>query len=59
MKKSGGGGVLMEGESIEVINLPLQEGVKIMFDENKPRSTGLLFALMWFEYYKRPLLKKS
>ena len=56
MKKSEGGGVATEGENIEVVNLPLHKGIEMVFKEDLPRSTGLLFALMWFEHYKRPLL---
>ena len=55
MKKSGGGGNVMEGEEIEVVNLPLEKSTELFFDQNKPRSTGLLLALMWFEHYKKPL----
>ena len=56
MKSSEGGGNVTEGEKIEVIHLPLKDGVALIFDQDKPRSSGLLFSLMWFEHYKRPNL---
>lgn len=59
MRRNEGGGNLSEGEEIEVVHLPLKEGTALMFDQNKSRSTGLLFALMWFEHYKRPLLDRD
>ena len=59
MKKGEGGGVAKEGETIEVINLPLERSIEMVFNEDIARSTGLLFALMWFEHYKRPLLKTT
>lgn len=57
MRTSEGGGSAAEGEEIEVVHLPMKEGLALVFDQDKPRPSGLLFALMWFEHYKRPLLK--
>ena len=57
MKEGSGGGNVAEGELIDVVYIPLDEGIKLAFDQDKPRSIGLCFALMWFEHYKRPLLK--
>lgn len=57
MKESVGGGNILEGEKIEVVHMPLTEGTALIFDQDKPRGSGLLFALMWFECYKRPFLK--
>lgn len=59
MKISAGGGNAAEGEEIEVINIPLDKSSELFFDQDKPRSTGLLLALMWFEHHKKPLLKTS
>lgn len=56
MRTKQGGGNYSEGEEIEVVHLPLKEGVALVFDQDKPRSSGLLFALMWFEQYKKPFL---
>lgn len=49
--------MLSEGELIEVVHLPLEEGLALVLDKEKARSSGLLFAIMWFQQYKRPLLK--
>ena len=59
MKTSEGGGNYSEGGVIDVVHLPLEEAVGLIFDQDKARTTGLLFALMWFEHYKRPLLKQQ
>lgn len=56
MRTGQGGGNYSEGEEIEVVHLPLKEAGALVFDENKPRTTGLLFAFMWFEHYKKPFL---
>lgn len=53
MLVSGGGGNDHEGELIEVVHVPVDEGLKLVFDTDKPKSTGLCFAIMWFEHYKR------
>lgn len=59
MLESHGGGILSEGEKIEVVHLPVEEGLALVFDQDKPRSPGLLFAIMWFQQYKQPLLPKQ
>ncbi|MBD3790432.1 MAG: NUDIX hydrolase [Campylobacterales bacterium] len=46
MRVSAGGGV--EGELIEVIELPLKEAEEMMYDETITKTPGLLFAFMWW-----------
>ncbi|BDY12659.1 NUDIX domain-containing protein [Hydrogenimonas cancrithermarum] len=46
MKRGDGGGIEME--QIEVIELPLSEARRFMFDETIVKTPGLLFAFMWF-----------
>jgi len=46
MRVSEGGGI--EGEQIEVIFLPLKEVKKFMYDESIAKTTGIMFAFMWW-----------
>ena len=47
MRVSAGGGV--EGEEmIEVVEIPLSQASKIMYDETIPKTPGLLYAFNWF-----------
>lgn len=46
MRVSAGGGV--EGELIEVIELPLPEAKKFIYDESIAKTPGLMFAFMWW-----------
>lgn len=43
-----GGGNLHEGERIEVFYVPLEKSREFVFDETKERSSGLIFAFMWY-----------
>jgi len=45
-KKSSGGGI--DDEQIEVIRLKLSEAKKFIFDEQKPKTPGLIFAFYWY-----------
>eukprot|EP00731_Ephydatia_muelleri_P027828 Em0019g701a len=56
MLLSHGGGNECEGEMIEVVHLPLERTTDFVLNASEPRSTGLCFALMWFEHYKKPYL---
>ena len=56
MLVTSGGGNAQEGESIEVIYIPIKESVKVVFDDNLPKSSGLCFGFFWFDKYKRPQL---
>ena len=51
-----GGGNECEGEMIEVVYVPVEKTTDLLFDASKARSTGLCFALMWFDHYKKPYL---
>ncbi|MGP1485868.1 MAG: NUDIX domain-containing protein [Campylobacter sp.] len=52
MKVNDGGGV--DNEQIELIYLPVSQAREFMFDENKIKAIGLLFAFMWFfDKFKR------
>ena len=46
MRVSDGGGI--DTELIEVISLPISKAKKFIFDESVAKTTGLLFALMWW-----------
>lgn len=56
MLVNNGGGNDCEGELIEVVYVPVEKVTDLLFDVTKARSTGLCFALMWFEHYKKPHL---
>ena len=51
-----GGGNEHEGELIEVVDVPLEEAMKLAMDGEAARSTGLCFAVVWFEHFKRQQL---
>jgi UDP-sugar diphosphatase len=46
MRVGEGGGI--DDEQIEVIELPIAEAKVFMFDENRAKTVGLLFAFMWW-----------
>lgn len=46
MRVSEGGGV--EGEMIEVVELPVAQAKALMYNESIIKTPGLLFAFMWF-----------
>jgi UDP-sugar diphosphatase len=46
MRRGEGGGV--EGESIEVVMLPLARAKTLIYDEEVVKTSGLMFAFMWF-----------
>ena len=48
-----GGGNEHEGELIDVVNVPLEDAMKLAMDGDAARSTGLCFAVIWFEHFKR------
>lgn len=54
MLAHGGGGNTHEGESIEVVYIPVEESMKVIFDSSQPKSSGLCFGFCWFDKYKRP-----
>ncbi|WAR19768.1 NUD14-like protein [Mya arenaria] len=48
MKVSSGGGNANEGEMIDVVEIPAQEGRKFAMDESINKPVGVLFGVMWF-----------
>jgi UDP-sugar diphosphatase len=51
-KVSNGGGI--HDEEIELVYVPLKEAKEFVYDENKAKTPGLMFAFYWFfEHYKR------
>jgi len=46
MRVSQGGGI--EDEQIEVIEVPIKEAKRFMFDESIGKTVGLMFAFMWW-----------
>ena len=46
MQVSEGGGI--EGEQIEVVTLPITEAKAMLFDESIVKTSGLMFAFMWW-----------
>ncbi len=47
MRVSNGGGIYGE-EMIEVVELPIKEAKEVMYNEDIPKTPGLLFAFNWF-----------
>jgi len=54
MKVSDGGGV--DGEQIEVVELPVSELDAFLFDETIAKTPGLMFAFLWWEQKRKALL---
>jgi UDP-sugar diphosphatase len=46
MRVSDGGGI--DTELIEVVHMPISKAKEFIFDESVAKTTGLLFALMWW-----------
>lgn len=46
MKQNDGGGV--DDEMIEVVYLPFEEAREFITNEDKPKTSGLIYAFMWF-----------
>ena len=46
MRVSSGGGI--DEESIEVVEVPLKEARAFILDEQRAKTTGLVFAMMWW-----------
>lgn len=46
MRINEGGGI--DNENIEVVYIDRKDGVDFMFDESVVRTSGLMFALMWY-----------
>ncbi|KAI1895383.1 hypothetical protein AGOR_G00105730 [Albula goreensis] len=54
-----GGGEPLEGELIEVVKVPLQEAMKFAYDENIPKTMGVIFSFIWFHSNVSPKFKIS
>ncbi|KAJ8411697.1 hypothetical protein AAFF_G00153350 [Aldrovandia affinis] len=54
-----GGGEPQEGELIEVIKVPLQEAMNFAYDENIPKTMGVIFSFIWFHNNMSPKYKIS
>ncbi|XP_025091686.1 uridine diphosphate glucose pyrophosphatase-like isoform X3 [Pomacea canaliculata] len=48
MRVGTGGGLAEEGELIEVVEMDIEQGRKLIYDETVNRPCGLLFGLQWF-----------
>jgi UDP-sugar diphosphatase len=46
MKKHDGGGI--EDEMIEIVYVPLSEARSFIINEDKPKTSGLIYAFMWY-----------
>jgi hypothetical protein len=44
---AGGGGLAEHGEAIEVLALPLAHLGAFLLDDSLPKSSGMMFALLW------------
>jgi len=51
MRRHNGGGI--EAESIEVIEIPVEEAKEFVMDEAKAKTPGLMFGFGWFMENKR------
>lgn len=56
MLVSSGGGNAQEGESIQVVYIPVEESIQVVFDDSISKSPGLCFGFFWFDKYKKPKL---
>ena len=58
MKVSHGGGLALEGELIDVVELSIEETRNLIFDESANREPCLLLALQWFFFEIYPQMEK-
>ncbi|XP_069494301.1 uridine diphosphate glucose pyrophosphatase NUDT14 isoform X2 [Ambystoma mexicanum] len=59
MKTEKGGGTVEEGELIEVVEIPLEESVKFSYNEDFPKTMGVLFGFIWFHNNIAPHLENK
>nr|XP_009673871.1 PREDICTED: uridine diphosphate glucose pyrophosphatase isoform X3 [Struthio camelus australis] len=59
MKTGEGGGQSEEGELIEAVEIPLEDSMKFAFDENLPKTPGVIFGFVWFQNNIAPKLPKQ
>ena len=48
MRVSKGGGLVEEGEMIDVVDIPVSEAMKFVMDDNVNKPVALMFAVLWF-----------
>ena len=53
MMVDGGGGNVQEGECIEVLYVPADQVLDLLFNEEVPKSATFCYALLWFYHFKR------
>lgn len=56
MLVSSGGGNAQEGEKIEVLYIPVEESLQVVFNDSLAKSSSLCFGFFWFDKYKKPQL---
>lgn len=56
MQATSGGGNTVEGESIEVVYIPLEKSLDTVFEDSLSKSSSLCIGFLWFDKYKRPSL---
>lgn len=47
-----GGGIAHEGETIDVVYIPIEVGEQFSMDETVLRPPGFMFAITWFYAHK-------
>lgn len=48
-----GGGVPEDGEQIELLALPIDSAMEFLLDSTIAKSSGMMFAVMWFMEWLR------
>lgn len=48
-----------EGEPVEVVKVPLHEAIRFAYDENIPKTMGVIFSFVWFHSNMSPKYKIS
>lgn len=48
MRVSKGGGLVEEGEMIDVVDIPVSEAMEFVMDDNVNKPVGMMFAVLWF-----------
>ncbi|KAL4238693.1 Nudix hydrolase 14 [Mactra antiquata] len=59
MKVSSGGGNPLEGELIDIVEIPVSEGRKFVMDEAVVKPLGVMFGIQWFYDNIKPELKST
>ena len=48
MRVTSGGGNAEEGELIDVVEIPVQQGREFIMDESKNKPVAMMFTMQWF-----------